>query len=116
MSRPDFARDFIFVDDLVDLYMEAMEKAAAHKGEIFNAASGIRTPLKTLVNCVLKISGSNSRINWNAFRDVIYDSDTWQADMDKTFGAFIWRPKYELEDGLRKSIQWFRINDSYATS
>ena len=45
LTAPNISRDFIFVDDVVDLLLEASERAEDVKGEIFNAGSGVRTTL-----------------------------------------------------------------------
>lgn len=108
LTRPSVARDFIYVDDLIELYLEAADRAKKLKGEIFNAGSGVKTSLKELAGKAIKISGSKSGINWGAFPPVYYDSDKWQADMTKTFSKFNWRPKYDLDAGLAKTTDWLK--------
>ncbi|TSC96831.1 MAG: NAD-dependent epimerase/dehydratase [Parcubacteria group bacterium Athens0714_26] len=110
LTSPEITRDFIFVEDVINLYMEAMEKAENCKGEIFNLGTGNKTTIKMLVDYVLKIAGSKSRVNWNAFHNVVYDNGLWQTDMNKTFSKFLWRPEYDIENGLEKTIKWFKDN------
>lgn len=108
LTRPEVSRDYIFIDDAVELYLEAASKAQKYKGEIFNAGSGVRTTIGELADLVLQKTGSRSALKWGVFRQVVYDSDHWQADMTKTFAAFSWRPRVHFKEGLDKTIDWFR--------
>lgn len=102
-------RDFIFVGDLVDLLMEAKEHAHKYAGEVFNAGSGQATTLETVATEILKITGSKSNIKWGSFKEVAYDDGIWQADLTKTFGSFSWKPMHSLSDGLKETINWFKL-------
>lgn len=108
LTKPSTVRDFIFVDDIVELYLEAAGKAQYLKGEIFNAGSGVKTSLELFVEKVMKITDSKSKVNWGAYSPVYYDSDMWQADMAKTFSKFIWRPHYDIDSGIKKTVDWFK--------
>ncbi|OGH72437.1 MAG: hypothetical protein A2921_04115 [Candidatus Magasanikbacteria bacterium RIFCSPLOWO2_01_FULL_43_20b] len=108
LTQPKVARDFIFVEDLIELLLEAKDKAKNYQGEIFNAGSGQAITLESVVNEVLKITGSKSRINWGAFKSVAYDNEFWQADLSKTCANFAWRPTHTLSSGLIETIDWFK--------
>lgn len=110
MTEPHIARDFIFVEDIVDLYLEAMERAGEMRGEVFNAGTGDPTTLQELARLVVRMTDSTSEVKWNALPRVSYDSDTWRADMEKTFSRFTWRPKHSLETGLQKTAAWVYAN------
>ncbi len=34
----------------------------------------------------------------------------WQADISRTVSELTWRPRFTLEQGLDKSINWFKEN------
>ena len=108
MTEPKVTRDFIFVEDIVDLYLEAMERAKELKGEIYNAGTGVQTTLQELADLVLQTTGSKSKVQWNALPRVSYDRALWQADMTKTFTQFKWRPKHSVEEGVMKTIEFVR--------
>lgn len=108
LTHKTVSRDFVFIDDIVDLVLEAATKAGEYKGEIFNLGSGVRTTIGEVVSYILKKTGSKSEVKWGTFRTVSYDSDAWQADMAKTFSHFSWRPKIFPEQGLDKTIQHFK--------
>ena len=110
MTSPEIVRDFIYVDDIVDLYLEGATRAVEYRGEIFNVASGVKTSLDEVVQRALAATKSKSRVIWNALPSVSYDSDMIQADMTKTFSSFRWRPRYSFEAGLQKTAKWFKEN------
>ncbi|MDO8499693.1 MAG: SDR family NAD(P)-dependent oxidoreductase [bacterium] len=110
LTKPKIARDFIYVEDLVELLVESADKARDYKGEVFNAGSGQAVSLEQLAHEVLKITASHSKIKWGSFSVQAYDTELWQADMMKTWSHFKWRPKYSLADGLAATADWFRNN------
>ncbi len=112
MTDPRITRDFAYIEDLGDLYIEAMSKAEEYRGEVFNASSGRATTFDELVRAVIKETNSKSKVEWGALSSVVYDSNRIQANMEKTFAKFRWRPKHTLEEGLAKTIAWFRNNES----
>lgn len=108
LTRPTVTRDFIYVEDAAELLIEAASAASKHSGQIYNLGSGRKTSLEELANVVLEQTGSASPLSWGSFGSVSYDADTWQADMSKTFAAFSWRPKHDLEAGIAKTISWLK--------
>ncbi|OGH59398.1 MAG: hypothetical protein A2725_01050 [Candidatus Magasanikbacteria bacterium RIFCSPHIGHO2_01_FULL_33_34] len=108
ITNKDVSRDFIYVGDLVDLYMSAIDSAKNNKGGIFNAGSGKAVQLGELVKIVMNLTGSKSNINWGERPLLDYDSKLWQADMENTFKNFNWKPKYSLEAGLKEVINYLK--------
>jgi polyisoprenyl-phosphate glycosyltransferase len=106
LTRPTITRDFIYVEDAVDLLIEAAEKTGAHAGEIFNMGSGVKTTLQEVADVGRSLTGSSSELAWGSFGSVAYDADTWQADMTKTYNAFAWRPTHTFSEGMQKTIEW----------
>lgn len=101
------ARDFIFVADIVNLYIESMKKAKELSGEIFNAGSGNTVSVGELVDYVINKTASKSKIKWGEQPLLAYDAKLWQADMTKTFSRFDWRPKYTFKQGLDRTIEYY---------
>ncbi len=108
LSAPSISRDFLYVEDLIDLCLEVAGKADQYGGELFNAGTGIATTLEALSKEVLALTNSKSEVKWGTFKNVSYDSDMWCADMTKTFGAFSWRPQTSLTEGVRKTYEWLK--------
>ena len=104
LSRPDIARDWVYIDDLVDLYLEAARKAPQAAGGVFNVGSGKATNLGEIVETILRLTGSRAEARWGVFPAAEHDAYPWVADMRRTFSAFDWRPATTLQEGLRAMI------------
>ena len=110
LTKPTVARDFIFIDDIVDLYLEGASRAQTNGGEVFNLGSGSKFSIEQVADQVLALTNSHSKIVWNSFPTASYDSPDWQADMEKTFASFEWRPRHSFPAGLKKTIEWLNLN------
>lgn len=110
MSSSDITRDFIFVDDLVDLYFAAAKNAKENPGEVFDAGNGISTTLKEVADIALKITGSKSKIIWGSLATLSYDAKKVQADIEKTISRLDWHPKTTLYEGMQKTHDWLKEN------
>jgi len=106
ISSPDFVRDFIYIEDVMDLY-EQLSRADTIPGNIYNAGSGEQHSVGEVVNTIIKITGDQVRPVVRLPQRWPNEPNVWQADMAKTFKVLNWTPKYDLDGGLRKSIEWF---------
>ena len=107
LTRPETSRDFIFVEDIVDLYIKAIDKADVLKGEVFNLGGGRAISFKELAETVLRLTGSKSAVKWGGAKDVAYDSGCQEANMEKTSETFSWRPTQGVDTGIGETIKWF---------
>ena len=102
LSRPEITRDWVYVEDIVDLYMEASRMPARLAGGVFNAGSGRASSIADVVETVFRLTGSRAEARWGTFPAAEHDAGRWVADMRQTFEAFAWRPRTSLEEGLQK--------------
>ncbi len=110
LAKPEAVRDYIFIEDVIDLFLEAMDKAAVLKGEVFNVGMGKEQKISEVVDLITASLNPRAKINWGATSPHPWEPKKWEADMSKTFSAFKWRPKYSLADGIKKTIEWFSEN------
>lgn len=106
LSRPGIVRDWVYIDDMVELLVQAGQNAGRVSGSVFNAGSGIAVDLGTIVNTILRLTGSRVEPSWGVFPAPDHDSYPWVADTQRTFQEFSWRPATSLEDGLGATIAW----------
>jgi nucleoside-diphosphate-sugar epimerase len=112
LSRPGIVRDWVYVDDVIDLYLEAAARAPDLAGRVFNAGSGHGTDLGTIVATVLALTGSPAVAQWGVFAAPAHDTHPWVADARLTFATFAWRPRVSLDDGLRRTLEAMRARDA----
>lgn len=99
-------RSFCYVDDLVDGIIKAMF-AEGTKGEIFNLGNPDEFTIKELAEKIISIIGCKSEIEYSGeFRE--NDPMRRQPDITKAKTVLGWEPKVNLEEGLQKTIEYYR--------
>ena len=104
------ARDFIFIDDVVDSYLIATSRVTDLSDQIINIGGGEQHTIKEVVSLALKITNTKVSAKWGAMPDRSFDTDIWQADISRAKRLLKWQPKFNLEGGLRKTVDWFKEN------
>lgn len=101
-------RDFIFIDDLVQAILLSVtsEKSA---GEIFQIATNKETTVGEMVQILIPILKKNGIDNINTFHGEKRQGDVLRnfSDTSKADALLGWRCKYDLNQGLEKTIEWF---------
>lgn len=106
VSDASVTRDFIYIDDILDIFLLISEKADAYRGHIFNCGSGQTVSIGDFVRLALRLTNSSSLVHWNSRPALAYDALLWQADMTKTREIAGWKPHVSLEKGLLNMIEW----------
>ena len=106
-------RDYIYIDDAVNAYLIAAEKAdkKGTKGEAFNFGSNSPVKVLDLVKKIIAVSGSKS------LKPVIEGKGggRGKGEINKQYLSSTkaerllgWKPVYSLEKGLRETIKWYK--------
>ena len=109
MSSPDTMRDFIYIDDLIDLYITLSNRARENAGEAFNAGFGVLTSLKEVANTAITITNSQTKVIWGALPKLSYDFVA-VADITKNAEKLGWKPKTTFEAGMKQTYSWLKEN------
>jgi nucleoside-diphosphate-sugar epimerase len=107
LVSPEVARDFVFVDDVVDAYLriEALSKLS---GEVINIGTGVQHTIRDIVDAVIEETGATVECRWGSIEPRIWDTNIWVADCTKSRRLLGWRAPTRLDQGLRKTIEWTR--------
>lgn len=109
---PNIARDQVYVDDVADAYLKT-EELKRNSGECFNIGTGIQSTIKDIVDMTVKVSGKTTKFYWGHMKNRQWDSNSWVADISKARLLLKWNPKTSLEEGLKKTWDWFQKNSHY---
>ncbi len=102
-------RDYCYVGNIVDGLLLAAQSPSV-KNEIFNIGSGEAYPLKHFVEMIFSYFNTDRKPNYGA---VAYrENERWhpQPDITKIRSRLQWEPRISLEDGIIRTINWFRQN------
>lgn len=101
-------RNFLFIDDLIELYVAVLNNPDKAKGEIFCCGPNNALTIYDLANKIANMLDWKGKINWNTRPErpgEIYVLNSTPAKAERILG---WTPKTSLEDGLRKTIDLWR--------
>lgn len=103
-------RDFIYVKDVVDAYLEVLDNLVKlDEGFIeFEIGTGNSISLRDLIKKIEEEINKKANIKWGVIpykKNEIFDS---KADIKKTKQYLGWSPKYDISDGLKKTIDWYK--------
>lgn len=109
-------RDFCYVDDCVDAILRVAITPDAY-GEIFNVGSDIPVSFIELVKTIVEVGGQGGWefAEFTAERKAQEPGDFY-SDIKKIERFTDWRPTTSLEDGLKKTFEFYRKHrDQYWT-
>ncbi len=103
------SRDFIFVDKVVLANLLACE-AHGVADNVFNIGTGARFTLNKTLRLLERISGKSITAKYEPPRagDILHS----QADISESRKMLGYEPKVGLEEGLRRTWEWFRAKYS----
>lgn len=120
LVSPQTARDFVYVDDVVDALLLAAEDTVGEPGAIYNIGTGVQTTVGDAVETARRVMGIAATPAWGTMSARAWDTDTWVADARKSRDLLGWSARRSFEDGLRMMITWLKsepgIRQRYETA
>ena len=110
-------RDMNFVDNTVDGFLAVASHAGA-VGQVFNVGSGREISVGDLARLIVGLVGSSSEVveDSQRIRPANSEVERLLCDHSKASQLLGWAPRVGLEEGLQRSIEWFRRHlDRYKT-
>lgn len=98
-------RDYLYVDDLLDLCAATLSHALEPGAHVFNAAFGEGVTLDALIGRINAVTGRLIERRYEAARRV--DVHTIIADTTAARSTFRWSPAIDLDKGLHRTWQWY---------
>ena len=107
-------RNFVYVSDVVEGIFQVIEKEEV-RGEVFNIGSPDRIRILDLAYQIWSLVGNSGKpeIEFIAYSDLCRDyEDVRVKDVDLTKARYLleYTPKIGIEEGLKRTIDWFRRN------
>jgi len=102
-------RDILWVEDLVDAYLKAIENIDALKGEVFNIGGGPEKSLsiwREFGPLLIKELGYEPQISFHDWRPG--DQKVCIMNIAKAKAKLNWNPKVGVEEGVAKLARWVK--------
>jgi nucleoside-diphosphate-sugar epimerase len=103
-SKP--IRDFMYIDDAVNALVTIARQGGA--GEVYNIGTGKGTTIGSLATTMRNMV--DQKMNVNDMEKQVLGSSELVADSRK-LASLGWKPKVQFEDGLRRTIDWFKYTN-----
>src|SRR5580704_10179233 len=101
------SRDFIYIDNVVEGNLLACKAPAAQAaGQVFNVATGRRVTLNETFTLLQGLTSYKGQPNYGPERGG--DIKHSLADISKAEAALGYKPKVDFEEGLRRTVEWYR--------
>ncbi len=109
-------RDFIYVKDVVELYLSISSKLFSNpkkiRGEIFNAGTNkgvsVKDLLKKIFDTCQNMKDFEKVVKLMKNKKTVGEIAVQIMDFKKVNKFVGWKPKYSFEKGLNETVEWFR--------
>jgi len=103
-------RDFLYVEDAVAAYLAIADAVGRGegRGEAFNAGGGRPRRVLDVVRLICRLAGTDVEPDVRGVGTPAGEIDRQWVDPAKLHDLTGWEAAVELEDGLRRTIEWYR--------
>ncbi len=106
-------RSICYVSDLVDGLIRAMFQPQT-AGEVFNLGNPEEHTVLEFAKTIIRLCEASSSIVYETSR--IDDPERRRPNISKAQEALGWHVTVEMEDGLRRTIEWFRARTTHLST
>lgn len=108
MTKGEQIRDYLYIDDLVNAYIELSSSNNIDNYNIYNICSSVPMSIKEFVDVFCKVYKCDRKIfNMGAIDYRKNEVMHFIGDNNKLKSVIEWNPETKIEDGIRKSIDYF---------
>jgi CDP-glucose 4,6-dehydratase len=104
-SDGKFIRDYVYVKDVVDGYMQLMSKITENVGEAYNFSTGHNYSVLDLIEKISQIIGKECP--YKILNNQINEIPRQSLKYDKASNNLGWSSKYTFEQGVLETFEWY---------
>ena len=100
--------DFVYIEDAIEGLIRVLDNIDNKEviNNVFNIASGSGVKLVDLAHKIIKLTNSKSKVIVKENRPG--ETTKFVADISKAQRILKYNPKFDIDKGLRATIQWYR--------
>jgi nucleoside-diphosphate-sugar epimerase len=98
--------DWVYVDDVVDAYLRAVDVPEA-AGKTLDIGSGAQVTIREVVERLAELTGTDTQPLFGAVPERPLETAP-VADVEATYRVLGWRPTIGLDAGLARTVAWLR--------
>jgi CDP-paratose 2-epimerase len=104
-------RDVLFIDDLIEAMMAAVENPVSTQGQIYNIGGGMRFSLSVWRDfgpLLSELLGTEIKVSYGDWRPG--DQKIYVSDISKAHRDFGWEPGIPPREGVGRLLRWVEAN------
>jgi CDP-glucose 4,6-dehydratase len=103
-------RDFLYVEDAAAAYLALAREIERAAGEAFNAGGERPVAVREVVELICRLAGADVEPDIRGTGTPDGEIARQYVDSGKLRALTGWRPRVELEEGLRRTVEWYRAH------
>lgn len=105
-------RDYCYVGNIIDAFLLSAQDSRL-ENEVFNLGGGTSHQLRYYVDLIFKYMDTERKPNYGALP--YRQNEIWnpRPGIYKIKEKLGWEPKVSLEEGLKRTVEWFKTNKDY---
>jgi nucleoside-diphosphate-sugar epimerase len=108
LAQPETARDFVYVDDVVDAFLAAVAAPIDEPGAVLNVCTGVQTTLRNLVDVCRAEFGIDAPAEWGTLPARPWDTSSWVGDPSRAARDLGWTSAIDVRQGARRFVEWLQ--------
>lgn len=110
LSAGNQKRDFIFIEDVIKAYIKAANNPNK-KGLVLNVGTGVDNTIRDVAERIVSKLNSRIKLNYDAKKSEVFENSvSCKADISEIKSVLDWKPDFDLDKGLERTISWFKSN------
>jgi UDP-glucose 4-epimerase len=97
-------RNYVYIDDLARAHMLSM--GAKAENQVYNLEGPEKVTIKDIADTINTVLGGGVKIEYVPARPGDYAGK--EVSAQKALRELEWRPKVDFEEGMRRTIEWFK--------
>ena len=98
------SREFLYVDDAAEAVIRAAERM--EEPVPINLGTGREIPIREIAELIARLTGFEGELSWDTSKP---DGQPRRClDTRRARELLDWQPQVDLEEGLRRTVQWYR--------
>jgi len=110
LADPKIARDFVYIDDVIEAFLLAAASPALEPGDVYNVGTGVQVTLAKAVAVAQELFGITGQPAWGSMANRSWDTSVWIADANRIREHLGWRPRHDFSTGLKLTRDWFEAH------
>ena len=105
-------REFVHTDDVCSAYLTLAENIDKTRGDAFNIGTDAPVQILELTNKIIELAGASGKLEPNILlkHKIDREIDAQYLSADKIRQRTGWASTIDLENGLRRTIEWYNQN------